>query len=97
LEGIKPDEAVNLADHVCEFKADCTVSAVFTKGMPKRWEVQVFHDDGSLALARLSYRAVPLLTDGNYLDFCAKNSMPYPEKYAAGRISLTTPKPTGRL
>lgn len=77
LDGIKPYEAVNLAGHSCGCKAECTVKAVFANGIPKRWEVQVFHDDGSLALDRLSYRALPLLTASQYLAFCTKNLIPF--------------------
>ncbi|PPD44363.1 MAG: hypothetical protein CTY16_12020 [Methylobacter sp.] len=76
LQGMQPFGTVNLTGHPCGCKAECTLNAIFTNRMPKRWEAQVFHDDRSLALIRLSYRAVPLLTASQYLGFCAKNSIP---------------------
>lgn len=74
--GLKPGDVKNLSGHICGCEAKCTLEKVFDNGLPQKWEVKGFHEDG--LKIEFVCRGIPLVLAAKFNNFCTANGVIIP-------------------
>jgi hypothetical protein len=77
LKSIEKYTCIKLNKNPCGCEYDCTVQAVYKNGLPKRWRVEVAHDNGQVI--KFSCTAVPLMNAKQCHDYLNSIKLSIPE------------------